>query len=421
MPPDDTDGLGDDLPGLHDDQAGDDSPSTEADGWDDADLPGLEDGSPSAEPSGTPADSPDSAGLDWTEAELDDWYWRDFGGDRLMRQRFGEYFMNDAEFASKYDIGMLTDSLYSGHQAYAHAALWLRGRGRNREDTWSEMRAEDRAQFRRGWEDYETALAEADSIAADSVIGELAPLGSNTWRSRLGTPKSPPKWIFIGGGFGILGLVLMVGFFLSSGDADDTAVAVPPKTPVVEAAPPSTEATVVDTADPAGVADVSAVPFPTSWPYTATKTASIVPAPDFMTPTPVGAVLPWAFNVTETCQQQVCTYVTAINPLIPDPLFPAPPETTWVVADTGWSLDVTYLSTQSSYGDGTICAIRNHDTFELTVSNEVINGRSIPTAFTGTWVQSTTLDLGASSGNIDLYCGAPWEVVDEWSLVGVTA
>ncbi len=252
-----------------------------------------------------------------------------------------------------------------------------------------------------------------------SVIGDLAPYGPD-----YAHPPKPslPQWIWVGAGFGILGLVLTVGFFVSSGDADDGAVAVPSDTPVVETAPPSTGATVVDTEAPAvavGVPGVSAVPFPTSWTYTATKTASIVPAPDFITPTPVGAVLPWAFNLTETCQQQVCTYVTAISPLIPDPLFPAPPETTWVVVDTGWSLDVTYLSGQSSYGDGTICAIRNHDTFDLTVTNEVINGRSIPTAFTGTWVQSSSLDLGASTGNVDFYCGDFWEVVDEWSLVGV--
>ena len=128
------------------------------------------------------------------------------------------------------------------------------------------------------------------------------------------------------------------------------------------------------------------------------------------------AVLSSAFNVNESCQQEACSYVTVLDLLMPDPLFPAPPEAHWV-NDTEWYLDVTYFSTQSAYDDGTICAIRNNDMFELTVTNE----GSIPTGFTGTWVQESSLDLLASSGNIDLYCGEPWEIVDEWSLVGVTS
>lgn len=348
MPPDDTDGLGDDLPGLHDDQ------------WDDADLPGLDDDSPEPQtpeqPEGDPFDRLDEAVSEW-ESDLD----------------------AKAEAREK---------------AHSELDAWREGAGRRvptHGEPWDRLSIGRKAEIRQDWE--------------ESARHQL---------------RTYPRWVFVGGGFGILGLVLMVGFFLSSGDADDPAVAVSSEAPVVEAAPPSTEATVIDTAVAVGVPDVSAVPFPTSWTYTATKTASIVPAPDFMTLTPVGAVLSWAFNVTETCQQEVCTYVTVIDLLMPDPLFPAIPETTWVVIDTGWSLDVTHLSAQSSYGDGTICAIRNHDTFELTVTNEVIDGRSIPTAFTGTWIQASSLDLGASSGNIDLYCGEPWEVVDEWSLVGVT-
>ncbi len=341
----------------------------------------------------------DTDGRDWSEAELDDWFENDFGGDSA----FNDFFFEDG--GSTLDPDLHPD-LHFGLTAYRQLAYDDATESFDEAEPWPLLGHEAKMRFRRGWED--------SLPMTESVIGDLAPYNALETlvpaQVKLG---KRPRWIFVGGGFGILGLVLMVGFFLRSGDADDTAAAVPSETPVVEATPPSTEATVIDTAAPAGVSDV---PFPTSWPYTATKTASIVPAPDFMTPTPVGAVLSWAFNVTESCQQEVCTYVTVIDVLMPDPLFPAPPETTWVVVDTGWSLDVTYLSTQSAYDDGTTCVIRHHDTFELTVTNE----GSIPTAFTGTWVQASSLDLGASSGNIDLYCGEPWEVVDEWSLVGVT-
>jgi len=342
MPPDDTDGLGDDLPGLHDDQL------------DDADLPGLDDDQLDD------AESPEEV-LERVDEAVDEWE-SDLDAEAAVRD-----------------------------QAHSELDEWHEGVGGQLftgGEPWDRLSVGAKTEIRQDWEE-------------------------SARRTFL-------RWMFVGGGFGIIGLLLVGFFFFSGGDADDTKVAVPSETPAESTAPPSTEATVIDTAAPAGVADVSAAPFPTSWPYTATKTASIAPAPDFMTPIPVGAVLSWAFNVTETCQQEVCTYVTVIDLLMPDPLFPTIPETTWVVIDTGWSLDVTYLSTQSAYDDGTICAIRNHDTFELTVTNEIIDGRSIPTAFTGTWVQASSLDLGASSGNIDFYCGEPWEVVDEWSLVGVT-
>jgi len=339
MPPDDTDGLGDDLPGLDDDQ------------WDDADLPGLDDDSPEPQKPEQPEDI-----FDQLDESLSEW------GSEL-----------DAKRAVREQAHSELDEWHEEVGGHVYTAGEFG-------EPWDRLSHGMKAEIRQDWEE----------SARETFL----------------------RWMFLGGGLGVIGLLVLGFFFLNSGD-DDTAAAVPSETPVVEATPPSTEATVIDTAAPAGVADV---PFPTSWPYTATKTASIVPAPDFMTPTPVGAVLSSAFNVTESCQQEVCSYVTVIDLLMPDPFFPAPPETTWVVNDTGWSLDVTYLSTQSTYGDGTTCVIRHHDTFELTVTEE----GSIPTAFTGTWMQATSADLGASSGNIDLYC-EPWEIVDEWSVVGVTA
>ncbi len=77
---------------------------------------------------------------------------------------------------------------------------------------------------------------------------------------------------------GLISLVLVMGFLFTSGDTDDTAVADPSETAVEDTAPPSTTASAEDT-EPSAVAvdvpDISAVPFPSSWTYTATKTASI--------------------------------------------------------------------------------------------------------------------------------------------------
>lgn len=43
---------------------------------------------------------------------------------------------------------------------------------------------------------------------------------------------------------------------------------------------------------------------------------------------------------------------------------------------------------------------------------EVIEGRSVATAFVGTWVQINKSDSCR---------GEPWKIEDEWSLVGVAA
>ena len=84
-----------------------------------------------------------------------------------------------------------------------------------------------------------------------SARGDLAPYGPDYSHP----PKSPkpslPRWVFVGGGFGILGLVLMVGFVLNSGtdEADSGAIAVPTAA-VAETAPITVPPVTVTTAPP---------------------------------------------------------------------------------------------------------------------------------------------------------------------------
>ncbi len=219
------------------------------------------------------------------------------------------------------------------------------------------------------------------------------------------------RWVFAGSGFGILGLVLLAWFFFVGGDGDDPVVAVPSETPVVASAPPSTEAIVVDTEAPAvalAVADVSAAAFPPAWNFTATKTKIIDPAPEFITASPIGAVLPWSVPVAESCVGDACTYTSVIRPLIPESVLGEVPEATWVVEGAEWSLDVTWPS------NGPECVIEKHWIYRFTVTEaEVIDGRSVATAFAGTWTQTETV----SSCDV----ADPWRIEDEWSLVGTAA
>ena len=87
------------------------------------------------------------------------------------------------------------------------------------------------------------------------------------------------------------------------------------------------------------------------------------------------------------------------QPLLPEVVEGEVPEATWVVDAAEWSLAVTWAEAG---------CIENHWTYRFTVTAaELIAGRSVATAFVGTWVQ-------ANSGD----CLGSWELVDEWSLVG---
>ena len=429
MSPDDIGGFEDaDLPGLPDD-APRRAPETEGD------LPGLPPGPSTPESTDRVPVDPPAEVSDWTEAELDDWYWGEFGGDRRMSGAFGQ-FPSDASL-SEYDIGMLFEQLQAGYDAYV---FWSNKLSLANEDTsraWSSMSVEDRARFRRGWEDYETALARADTT--ESVVPELAPLpieadptradlvrkrqpsARMTWPLRLREAKTPgwPRWIVIGGGIGVLGLVLVFVVFVMNGNQDGAGVGT--ATPTSMDPSTTVQAAVPDSGTSAGALDDVApgVSFPSTWSYTATKTASIVPAPDFMTPTPIGVAIPWRFDLVEDCTGSMCTYSTVIFPLIPESVFGEIPAVEWEVDGSDWTLDVTYQTVQSSFGD-TVCVIENHEVFELTVTETGADG-TVPAAFAGTWLQGVSLDLAASTGDVADYCGEPWSLVDEWSLVGETS
>ncbi len=132
------------------------------------------------------------------------------------------------------------------------------------------------------------------------------------------------------------------------------------------------------------------------------------------------AELVWAFNLTEACSGDACSYVTVIDLMFPGGVVGEIPEATWVVDGSEWSLDVTWHSGQSTYSDGTTCVIRNHEVFTLIVIEEIIGGRSTPASFEGIWLQAAELDLGASTGDLAL-CGDAWEYADEWSVAGVAS
>ncbi len=239
MPPDETDGLEEgDLPGLHDDQLDADSPSTEPEGLDDSDLPGLDDDSPSDGPEAPPEAAETPTKPEWTRAELDEWFESDFGGDKA----FNDFYFREGGYELKADDH---PDLHFGLTAYRHLASDVESDDFAEQDPWSVLSHEVKTRFRSGWEDWT-----ATGVPAGSVIEELTPYDAmGTLVSARHKLRSLPRWIFVGGGFGILGLVLAVGFFLRSGsdDADDAAVAVPSETPVEATAPPSAEPVVADT------------------------------------------------------------------------------------------------------------------------------------------------------------------------------
>lgn len=124
--------------------------------------------------------------------------------------------------------------------------------------------------------------------------------------------------------------------------------------------PPSTEAIVVSTDSPAAAPaalDLAAAASPASWNFTATKTESVKPAPDFITATPIGAGLPWSVAVAESCNGGACSYTSEIRPLLPEVVIGEVPVATWVVDGPEWSLDATWASGSPD------CPIEDHWTY----------------------------------------------------------
>ena len=212
------------------------------------------------------------------------------------------------------------------------------------------------------------------------------------------------------GGFGVIGLVLLGVFvFGGSDDADTAAVALPSETSVEATAPPGTEPVVADTEAPVVALDApdpTVEPFPNLWLFTATKTADLVLIPDTMDAGDVGIQLDLYVFVTESCSGDVCTYTSVVEPLDRfTPLVGTVPEATWVVEGPEWSLDAMWQADPDFVQD-------YHYTYEFTVTDtRLVDGRTVPAAFTGTWTQ-------ASSGPDE---ATGWEHVAEWSVVGTVA
>ena len=181
---------------------------------------------------------------------LDDWFENDFGGNERFEAEFGFETGDLAGFSEAFKAG--SEDLRFGARAYHQLAPEVLDPFGPPESQWQRLSLEAKRRFRRGWEDYQ-------ALSADSVIGELAPYDAMETlvdaRHKLPTKPPLPRWIFIGGGFGIIGLLLVVGFFILSGDGDDAGVAEPSEVSVVETAPPSTEAIVEDTEAPAVAVD----------------------------------------------------------------------------------------------------------------------------------------------------------------------
>ena len=215
MPPDDTDGLDDaDLPGL------DDIPSTE-----DVDL-----GDAKPDPS-----SHDEVLRSAMEHPVD---WSSAGKAALLPLTPGG--LTDSEIRVKRDADRGDRAATAGEPETPSGQLV--------DDVWIE--GED----------------------PHSVIGDLAPYGSDHSQ-----PPKPfvPRWIFLGGGFGVLGLVLMVGVFLNDGsdEADSVTTVVP--TSVVETVPPTT-------VPPSTVPPTTVPPAPAFATVTGTLDPVLVPDPLFV-------------------------------------------------------------------------------------------------------------------------------------------
>ena len=411
-----------------------------------ADLPGLEPGQPE-EPAGV-EEVINEALIDeaqaqvedvvetprWTHEQFNEWFENVFGG----HEAFEEW------FTPPYS-GFGDDDLAFGVMAYLD--LW---RGTDwgasepgpsylgwRDTPWLGLSLEAKERFRRGWLNWDGweygdpwggrgDPRQTEVPDEESVIPELAPifLGAKDLARR--------RKFALAGGLAGLGLLAgAVALVLVFGGSDSTDTDAAPSAQVAAQdleepasaggiAQPEPQVAVEDEPEAAlALPDPSAAPFPSLWVYTVTKTADIVGPPDFLSVAENGTELEWYVEVTETCNGAVCTYASVVQPLDPRNVSGEIPEATWVVDGPEWSLDVTWAALpQADYGDGTVCAIEDGWTYRFTVTEAEIGGREIPTAFVGTWEQATRLDLGASTGDLSA-CGAPWEHVGEWSVVGI--
>lgn len=191
------------MPPDDNDGPGDEFPGLHDDQLDDADLPGLDeiDSSTESDASTDAAETPDGDVFDALDKNL-------------------------AEQGARFDA-----EAAASDQAHAEVDEW-RERAADTVTTheWDRMSLGKKEEIREDWE-----------------------------REAILRLKYMPRWVFVGGGFGVLGLVLAAGIYLGGGNDDEVAVAVPSDTPVVQTVAPSTAVLVEDTEAPAVAVDTPEV------------------------------------------------------------------------------------------------------------------------------------------------------------------
>jgi len=300
MPPDDTGEWDDaDLPGLDDSAP------------DDADLPGLDDSPPSKPdvPTDTEPSGPEEPSIRWTNKELDDWFESDFGGSEVFK-KIKETFEGASEDRThpegwvppaKTEQARRFDEI--GREELAQDAY------RDRRNAWDRLSHEAKTQLRRDWEDPQqaTASATAPDDEGSSLLDDLPPIvvdpGSGRFSRQPIRHDDPlPRWIFIGGGVGILGLVLAVGIFVFGG----------PESSDTESAPLTREATAQDLDEPASDAAVAE----TAPRETAEDTAAAAPEPMEVTIGPSRFVVTVPQMASGQMPFTVCSYDTTGAPRV---------------------------------------------------------------------------------------------------------
>lgn len=185
-------------------------PPDDTDGLDDADLPGLDDPPPSPEPEAS-AQAPSRK---WTEAELDRWFESDFGGHDALAAFYPSRDLDDIEVQPADN-----PDPYFGLRAYKELAYDEQTPWARVPTPWPVLSHEAKERFRRGW------LLRYGNRSPLELLAKWEDPRLGRFLAKRGLGR---RWIFVVGGPGVIGLVLVVGFFLFGGsESSDTDTAPP--------------------------------------------------------------------------------------------------------------------------------------------------------------------------------------------------